>query len=64
MPWGKYEYQLLPMGLGNSPNIFQEHMFELFSDLEYVQVYINDLLVTSALYLKNSWTAWKSLIVT
>ena len=47
MPWGKYEYQHLPMGLCNSPDIFQECMFELFPDLEYVQMYINDLLVTS-----------------
>ena len=46
-PWGKYEYQCLPMGLCNSPDIFQECMFELFSDLEYVQAYINDLLVMS-----------------
>ena len=37
-PWGKYKYQHLPMGLCNSPDIFQECMFELFSDLEYVQV--------------------------
>ena len=36
MPWGKYKYQCLPMGLCNSPDIFQEHMFELFSDLEFV----------------------------
>ena len=47
MPWGKYEYQCLPMGLCNSPDIFQEHMFELFSDLEFVQAYIDDLLVMS-----------------
>ena len=47
MPWGKYKYQQLPMGLCNSPDIFQECMFELFLDLEYVQVYINDLLVMS-----------------
>ena len=47
MPWGKYEYQCLPMGLCNSPDIFQECMFELFLDIEYVQAYINDLLVTS-----------------
>ena len=47
-PWGKYQYQCLPMlGLCNSPNIFQECMFELFSDLEHVQAYINDLLVMS-----------------
>ena len=24
LPWGKYEYQKLPMGVCNSPNIFQE----------------------------------------
>ena len=47
-PWGKYEYQRLPMGLCNSPDIFQERMFELFSDLEYVRAYIDDLLVTSS----------------
>ena len=47
MPWHKYEYRCLPMGLCNSPNIFRECMFELFSDLDYVLAYINDLLVTS-----------------
>ena len=46
-PWGKYKYQHLPMGLCNSPDIFQEHMFELFSDLEFVRAYIHDLLVMS-----------------
>ena len=30
MPWGKYKYQHIPMGLCNSPDIFQECMFELF----------------------------------
>ena len=24
LPWGKYQYQKLPMGLCNSPDIFQE----------------------------------------
>ena len=47
MPWGKYEYQHLPMGLCNSPDIFQVCMFELFSDLEYVLAYVNELLMTS-----------------
>jgi hypothetical protein len=35
------------MGLCNSPDIFQECMYEIFSDLEYVRVYIDDLLVMS-----------------
>ena len=43
-PFGKYEYQRLPMGLCNSPDIFQERMSELFADLEYVRAYIDDLL--------------------
>ena len=47
LPWGKYEYQKLPMGLCNSPDIFQEKMNELFTGFEYVRAYIDDLLVIS-----------------
>ena len=47
LPWGKYEYQRLPMGLCNSPDIFQEKMSTLLSDLEYVRAYIDDLLIIS-----------------
>jgi hypothetical protein len=35
------------MGLCTSPDIFQERMYKIFSDLEYICVYIDDLLVTS-----------------
>ena len=45
LPWGKYEYQRLPMGLCNSPDIFQEKMSTLMQDLEFVRAYIDDLLV-------------------
>ena len=45
LPWGKYEYQCLPMGLCNSPDIFQEKMGNLMQDLEHVRAYIDDLLV-------------------
>jgi hypothetical protein len=45
MPFGKYEYQRIPMGLCNSPDIFQEKMSELMEGLEFVRTYINDLLV-------------------
>jgi hypothetical protein len=43
-PFGKYEMQWLPMGLCNSPDIFQEKMSELFDGLEFVRTYIDDLL--------------------
>ena len=51
LPWGKYEYQRLPMGLCNAPDIFQERMSTLFADLEFVRAYIDDLLVIT----KGTW---------
>jgi hypothetical protein len=47
LPWGKYEYLRLPMGLCNSPNIFQEKMSELMVGLDFARAYIDDLLVVS-----------------
>ena len=51
LPWGKYEYQRLPMGLSNSPDIFQERMSGLMADLDFVRAYIDDLLCIS----KGNW---------
>ncbi len=44
LPFGKFEYQRTPMGLCNSPDIFQEKMNELFQGLDFVRAYIDDLL--------------------
>ena len=54
MPWGKYEYQKLLMGLCNSPDIFQDNMSELFDGFYYVREYIDDLLLTTNDSLKNN----------
>ena len=51
LPWGKYEYQRLPMGLCNSPDIFQEKMSSLMAGLEFVRTYIDDLLIIT----KSDW---------
>lgn len=45
LPWGKYSYAKLPMGLCTSPDIFQSIMNELLGDLPYVLVYIDDILI-------------------
>ena len=45
LPWGKYEYQKLPMGVCNSPYIFQENTSTLFDGFNMVRLYINDALV-------------------
>ena len=46
-PWGKYEMQVLLMGLCNGPDVFQEKMSALFQDLKCVRTCIDDLLVTT-----------------
>ena len=45
LPWGKYSYMRLPMGIAGSPDIFQEKMTGLMQELDYVRAYIDDLLI-------------------
>ena len=45
LPWGKYEYLRLPMGLCKGPNIFQEKMSKLMSGLEFARAKLNNLLL-------------------
>lgn len=47
LPWGKYQYLRLPMGIKNSPDIFQAIMMDLLGDVDYARTYIDDILVTS-----------------
>jgi hypothetical protein len=47
LPWGKYSYLRLPMGIAGSPDIFQERMTSLMDTLDYIRVYIDDLLILS-----------------
>ena len=56
--WGKCKYQQLPMGLCNSPDIFQDKMSELFICLDTVSVYIDELLHVT----KGSWTEHLSIL--
>ena len=35
LPWGKYRYKRLPMGISNAPDIFQSIMHEILGDLEF-----------------------------
>jgi hypothetical protein len=47
LPWGKYQYKRLPMGVKVSPDIFQRIMFELLGDIPNIQVYLDDIIITS-----------------
>jgi hypothetical protein len=42
LPWGKYKYLRLPMGIKNSPNIFQQKISDVMEGLkDFVRAYIN-----------------------
>ncbi len=47
LPWGKYAYLRLPMGVACSPNIFQAKMSELMATLEFIRTYLGDILCIS-----------------
>jgi transposase InsO family protein len=47
LPWGKYQYQRLPMGVASSPDIFQAIMSDLLGDLEFARTYLDDILIVS-----------------
>jgi hypothetical protein len=47
LPRGKYQYTRLPMGVKTSPNKFQRIMYELLGDIPSIQVYLDDILITS-----------------
>ena len=48
LPWAKYQWTRLPMGAKFAPDIFQHIVNSLFSDLEYVRCYLDDILITSS----------------
>ena len=45
LPWVKYRYKHLPMGIANSPDIFQHEINDLFHGSGFIRACIYDLLV-------------------
>jgi hypothetical protein len=41
LPWGKYQYKMLPMGVKTSPDIFQRIMYELLGDIPNIGIFIS-----------------------
>jgi hypothetical protein len=58
-PWGKYSYKRLPMGFGGSANIFQAQIMDLMSSLEFVQAYMDDLLIITRQTLDKHLLRWR-----
>ncbi len=47
VPWGHYEYSRVPFGLKTAPRAFQCIMADTFSDLPFVRVFLDDILICS-----------------
>ena len=47
LPWGKFSYERLPMGIATSPDVFQKAMNDIFGHLDFVLVYLDDILIMS-----------------
>lgn len=47
LPWGKYRYCRLPMGISTAPNEFHAVMTQLIGDLTFVRIYLDDVLILS-----------------
>ena len=46
-PWGLYEYVGMPFGLKNASQTFQRYVDHIFRGLDFVFIYIDDIIVMS-----------------
>eukprot|EP00961_Rhodomonas_salina_P258920 3498757-Rhodomonas_salina.1 len=46
-PFGQYKWLSMPMGLSNSPSIFQRLVSLILGNLDFVKVFIDDILIHS-----------------
>jgi hypothetical protein len=53
LPWVKYQYKRLPMGVRTNPDIFQKIMYELLGYIPNIQVYLDDIIITSLVRCSN-----------
>ncbi len=58
-PWEKYSYKRLPVGFGGSANIFQAQIMDLMASLEFVQEYMDDLLIITRQTLDEDLQKWR-----
>lgn len=46
-PWSLYEYLVMPIGLKNATQTFQRYMNHIFKDLNFVFIYVDDIIIAS-----------------
>ena len=46
-PWGLYEWNRMPFGIKTAPMVFQKAMYKIFEGLDFVLVYLDDIVILS-----------------
>jgi hypothetical protein len=46
LPWDKYQYKRLLIGVKTSPDMFQRIMYQLLVGIHNIQVYLDDIIIT------------------
>ena len=46
-PFGTFQFNFMPFGLKNAGSTFQRLMDQIFGDLDFVFVYLDDILISS-----------------
>ena len=52
-PQGHFEWNVLPFGLKNAPQIFQRKMDDIFKEYDFIHVYVDDMLISSENEIQN-----------
>lgn len=45
-PFGRYKFNVLPFGISSAPEVFQRKNMEIFGDIQNVEVYFDDIIVS------------------
>ncbi len=46
-PLGHFQFTRLPFGISTAPRIFQRIMRDIFEDIDYVKIYLDDIVISS-----------------
>ena len=58
MPFGKYEFLMVPFGLAQTPAYFQLLMNQVLEGLNFAMTYLDDIIIL-AIVKRNTCSIWK-----